>query len=64
MERTKRDKDIINFIIMLASFIPDKVWEGDNIEIKNLAIGKSYGTLKNFYKTRFKELFNMEIEYE
>lgn len=64
MERIKKGADIINFIVVLASFIPDKIWERDDIEIKNLATGKSYGTLKNFYKTRFKELFNMEIEYE
>lgn len=64
MGRIKKGEDIINFIRVLASFIPDKIWERDDIEIKNLANGKSYGTLKNFYKTRFKELFDMEIEYE
>lgn len=64
MERIKKGEDIIDFIVVLASFIPDKMWERDDIEIKNLATGKSCGTLKNFYKTRFKELFNMEIEYE
>lgn len=64
MERIKKGEDIINFIVVLASFIPDKIWERNDIEIKNLATGKSYGTLKDFYKTRFKELFNMEIEYE
>lgn len=64
MERIKKGEDIINFIRVLASFIPDKIWERNDIEIKNLATGKSYGTLKDFYKTRFKELFNMEIEYE
>lgn len=64
MERIKKGEDIIDFIVVLASFIPDKMWERDDIEIKDLATGKSYGTLKNFYKTRFKELFNIEIEYE
>lgn len=64
MERIKKGEDIIDFIVVLASFIPNKMWEREDIEIKNLATGKSYGTLKNFYKTRFKELFNMEIEYE
>lgn len=64
MERIKKGEDIIDFIVVLASFIPDKMWEREDIEIKNLATGKSYGTLKNFYKTRFKKLFNMEIEYE
>lgn len=54
MERTEKSEDIIDFIVVLASFIPDKMWERDDIEIKNLATGKSYGTLKNFYKTRFK----------
>lgn len=64
MGRTEKGEDIIDFIVVLASFIPDKMWERDDIEIKKLATGKSYGTLKNFYKTRFKELFNMEIEYK
>jgi hypothetical protein len=64
MERIEKGEDIIDFIVVLASFIPNKMWERDDIEIKNLATGKSYRTLKNFYKTRFKELFNMEIEYE
>lgn len=64
MGRIEKGEDIIDFIVVLARFIPDKMWERDDIEIKNLATGKSYGTLKNFYKTRFKELFDMEIEYE
>ena len=64
MERIEKGEDIIDFIVILTRFIPDKMWEREDIEIKNLATGKSYGTLKNFYKTRFKELFNMEIEYD
>ena len=61
MERTEKGEDIIDFIVVLANFIPPKMWEREDIEIKDLKTGKSYGTLKNFYKTRFKELFDMEI---
>lgn len=52
MERIKKGEDIIDFIVVLASFIPDKMWERDDIEIKNLATGKSYGTLKKLLQNK------------
>lgn len=33
------------------------------MHMTNLATGEDYGTLKEYFKTQMKELFDIEVEY-
>lgn len=63
MERIEKSEDIINFIVVLASFIPKRKWNDKEMHMTNLATGEDYGTLKEYFKTQMKELFDIEVEY-
>lgn len=61
-QENSNEENIIDFIEVLMNKIPSKVWTDENNHIISLKLNKDYGTLKEFFITKMKELFDLDID--
>lgn len=64
MSMTNDEKKIITFINVLANRIPKKTWNDERHHIVNLKTNEDHGTLKEYFVTQMKELFDLYIKFE
>lgn len=61
-QENNNEEYILDFIEVLMNKIPSKVWTDENNHIISLKLNKDYGTLKEFFITKMKELFELDID--
>ena len=54
--------EIIELISLLANNISDEKWDDEENHVINVATDEDYGTLRDFYKQKMQELFDIEVE--
>lgn len=55
----ERDEKIINFISVLMNRISKSKWKNEGVY--NIETNKNYDTLKEYFESQMKELFNLDV---